>query len=531
MMLRETILKKGSQEVKAKDSVTRNIATVCKTIGLMFSRCIGPNGMNILISDEKGDTFYAHDAFTALSAIRNTMSHPIARLIHEAVKSIDDNVGDGGKTFCILLGEAFKHAEKLREDGVKTANIISGYSEAANRCLQVLENATVRNVESAIPKLVETVLSRLPLSSDERKALSTLVLEAIEHATKSGRDVLDIKSVYVKNKLGADVTSSFLVKGIVVDKVWPGHMQMPQYIDRPKIALLTSSIELKRSTLKYEYTVTARDVQHLKQVIDGVSELYAEACRRLREVGATVVLARGELRDQVLEGLARCGIMSAFRFNWEDVEFIARATGARPVHDYKNIGPEDLGEAESARQVKIGGERWIVIDGCKSSAACTIVLRASSFKALKMYERAVVKTLKVVSSFMREPRLVPGGGAAEMFMATQLRFWSSNLDGQKGLAVQAFADSLEKIPFLLAVNSGRDGVESLASLRSNHLDGRIHYGIGPDGRAADMMMLGVLEPFHVKRALLDTLRETLVQLLRIENVIIARQIRGNVSTR
>ncbi|MEM4407288.1 MAG: TCP-1/cpn60 chaperonin family protein, partial [Candidatus Caldarchaeum sp.] len=178
MMLRETILKKGSQEVKAKDSVTRNIATVCKTIGLMFSRCIGPNGMNILISDEKGDTFYAHDAFTALSAIRNTMSHPIARLIHEAVKSIDDNVGDGGKTFCILLGEAFKHAEKLREAGVRTANIISGYSEAAGRCLQVLENATVRNVESAIPKLVETVLSRLPLSSDERKALSTLVLEA-----------------------------------------------------------------------------------------------------------------------------------------------------------------------------------------------------------------------------------------------------------------------------------------------------------------------------------------------------------------
>lgn len=532
-MTRETILKKGSQEVKTRDSVIRNIASACKIVGDMFDRCLGPNGMNILVSDEKGDTFYAYDAFTALSAIRNSIAHPVARLIHEAVKSLDGAVGDLGKTFCILLGDAVTYAERLREEeGVKPANIISGYSSSIGFCQEALEMTAVTADDTMIPKIVETVLSGLPITSDERKFLTKLILEAVKHVVNnSSAHTLDIKSIRVKNKLGADITSSFFVRGLVVDKVWLGHIQMPQIIHQPRIALLTSPIEIKKSTLKYEYTVVGRDVLHLKQVADGVSQLYVDACEKLREVGASVVLCSKELHDLVLEGLARRGIMSAYRFSEEDVEFIAKATGAKPVHDYKNISPEDLGWAESARQIKIGDERWMVIDGCRNSAACTIVLRASSYKSLKMYEKAVLKSLRVISSFMEDPRVVPGGGASEMSMAVKLRRWSVTLDGHKGLAANAFANCLEKIPFRLAVNSGKDGVESVAALRSMHLNGSFGYGIRVDGMVGDMMAAAVVEPLKVKRVMLDILRECLIQLLRIDNVVIAKQIKGNVTTR
>lgn len=527
----DAVLKKGTEEVRTKDAVTRNIASTGQTIGLMFANCLGPRGADILVSDEKGDTFYGHDALTVLKAIRNSMSHPVARFIHEAVKTIDENVGDGGKRFCILLGNALKTAERLKDEGVRPANIVTGYSEAIRRCLETLDEISVRVDHSYVPRVVDTVLSRLPLIPDERNVLTSLVSETVRHVQGDAGGTLDIHNIRIKNKLGGDVSSSFLVKGFIVDKMWPGHLQMPRYIEKPKIAILTSPIEMKKSSLKYAYTVVANDFQRLKHVIDDVSRMYVEAARKLYEIGADVVIAQKELHDQVLAELAKLGIMSAYRFEEKDIEFMSRATGAKPVHNVTNIRAEDLGEAQVAKQIKIGGENWMVVDGCKNSCACTIVLRSNSFKSLKMYEKGVEKSLKVVKSFIEDPRVVPGGGATEMALATILRRRPNTLLGQCSSVVQYFADCLEKIPFQLAVNSGKDALETIASLRSMHMNGKHRYGVGMDGGVTDMVAAGVVEPVRVVRTVLSTLRETLVQLIRIDNVVISKQIKGNVGTR
>jgi chaperonin GroEL (HSP60 family) len=532
-LFNDAILKSGSQEVKRKDSIIRNIARASKAVALIFYRCLGPNGMNILVVDEKGDTFYAHDAYTVLEAVRNNFSHPVARLLHEAVKTLDREVGDGGKTFCILLGEAMRHAEALREEGVRQANIIAGYNEAISKSIEFLEEIAIRVDRSNVEKIVKVVYSRLPLSTEEINTLTHLTLEAIEHIA-SGSDSINgfnIDNIKIKNKLGGDITSSFLVKGVVIDKIWPGHIQMPQYISNPRIALLTAPIEIKRSTLKYEYTVYAKDVSQLKEVMDGIAGMYEKACEILYKVGATVVLSRKELSDLVLEGLAKRGIMVAYRFSDDEIEFISKATGARPVHNLEDIQPEDLGSAEAARQVKIGSDRWITIDGCKNSNACTIVLRANSFKALKMYEKAVNKCLRVVKSFISDQRVVAGGGSAEIALATRLKKWATSVSGQKSLAILRFAQVFETIPLQLSYNSGKDGIDLLSRLRSMHMDGSDVYGISSKGEIMNMFDLGVFEPLKVKKLLLSMLRETLIQLLRIDNVIIAKQIKGNVTTR
>jgi chaperonin GroEL (HSP60 family) len=533
MVFRETILKRGSQEVRTKDSVVGNMARASKAIALMFYKGLGPNGMNILVADEKGDTFYAHDAYAALEAVRNNFSHPVGRLLHEAVKTLDREVGDCGKTFCILLGEAVKYAEILREEGVRQANIIAGYGEAIEKSIDLLEEISVKADRSYTAKIVEMVYSRLPLTANEIHTLTRLTLEALEHVMKSNGHLgsFDIDSIRVKNKLGGDISSSFLVRGLVIDKIWPGHIQMPQHISNPRIALLTAPIEIKKSSLKYEYTVSPRDVFQLKQVMDGVAGIYEETCDRLAGVGASVVLSRKELHDLVLEGLARRGIMSAYRFNDEEIEFLSKATGAKPVHDLKSIGPQDLGDAEAARQVRMGADRWIIIDGCKNSSACTIVLRANSFKALKMYERAVIKCLRVVKSFLSDQRVVAGGGAAEIAIATKLRNWALTIGGQKSLPILKFAQCLEKIPLQLAYNSGKDGIEILSQLRTMHMNGSTFYGVSSKGEVRDMLAMEVFEPIKVKKAMMAMLRETLTQLLRIENVVIAKQIKGNVTTR
>jgi chaperonin GroEL (HSP60 family) len=116
-------------------------------------------------------------------------------------------------------------------------------------------------------------------------------------------------------------------------------------------------------------------------------------------------------------------------------------------------------------------------------------------------------------------------------LATRLKKWATSVSGQKSLAILRFAQVFETIPLQLSYNSGKDGIDLLSRLRSMHMDGSDVYGISSKGKIMNMFDLGVFEPLKVKKLLLSMLRETLIQLLRIDNVIIAKQIKGNVTTR
>jgi len=51
---------------------------------------------------------------------------------------------------------------------------------------------------------------------------------------------------------------------------------------------------------------------------------------------------------------------------------------------------------------------------CKNPKACTILLRGASKDILNEVERNLQDALHVARNVVQDPRLVPGGGAAEM---------------------------------------------------------------------------------------------------------------------
>lgn len=54
------------------------------------------------------------------------------------------------------------------------------------------------------------------------------------------------------------------------------------------------------------------------------------------------------------------------------------------------------------------------ITQCKNPKACTILLRGASKDVLNEVERNLQDALHVARNVMQDPRLIPGGGAAEM---------------------------------------------------------------------------------------------------------------------
>jgi archaeal chaperonin len=95
------------------------------------------------------------------------------------------------------------------------------------------------------------------------------------------------------------------------------------------------------------------------------------------------------------------------------------------------------------------------------------LVRGGSQIVVDEAERSMHDALMVTKDVPEKPQIVAGGGAPEAYIATQLREWSSSIQGRAQLAVHKFADALDSIPLALAENAGMDPIDTMTELGSN----------------------------------------------------------------
>src|SRR5256712_3973594 len=126
----------------------------------------------------------------------------------------------------------------------------------------------------------------------------------------------------------------------------------------------------------------------------------------------------------------------------------------------------------------------------------------------------------VTKAVLEKPEIVAGGGATEAYIASELRRWSSNLEGRAQLAVQKFADALDSIPLALAENAGMDPIDTMAELRAKQNKGAKWTGVDVrNTKVTDMYKQDVLEPLVVKEQIIKSATEAASMLLKIDDVI------------
>ncbi|MEM0258353.1 MAG: TCP-1/cpn60 chaperonin family protein, partial [Thermoproteota archaeon] len=109
----------------------------------------------------------------------------------------------------------------------------------------------------------------------------------------------------------------------------------------------------------------------------------------------------------------------------------------------------------------------------------------------------------------------------------KLRDYSTKEEGRIQYAIEAFAESLEKIPANIARNSGKDPEEVLGVLRSEHTNGKTEYGVGAlsEELAINAKELGVWDPIKIKKRVLSAATETAISLLRIDRITAAAKFK------
>jgi archaeal chaperonin len=519
------ILKEGTERQRDKSATSSNIAAA-RAIADAVRSTLGPRGMDKMLVDSMGDITITNDGVTILKEV--DVEHPAGKMLVEVAKTQDQQCGDGTTTAVVLAGELLKRSESLLEQNVHPTVITRGFQLALQEAKRLLDT----EIGTAVKPGDEAVLvdcARTAMGSKgmygSRDELARIAVRAVQKIAeeRGGKMVCDVDQIKVEKRHGGTISDTELIDGIILDKE-RGHPRMPGEVKNAKIALMNSALEVKKTEI--ESKINIKNPAQIQSFLDEEDKTFRKMVEAIKASGANVVVCQKGIDDVVLHYLAKEGIYAVKQVKESDLQKLARATGGKIVTGVKELSASDLGSAAKVDERKVGEDDMTYVTGCANPRSVSVLIRGGTEHVTQEVERSLHDALKVVASVIEDGVVCPGGGATEIDLAVKLRKWAGTVGGREQLAVEAFAQSLEAIPWALAENGGYDSINVLIELRSAHDGPGANKNVGVnlvDGKAADMWKLRVIEPARVKRQALNSAAEVATMVLRIDDVIASKK--------
>jgi thermosome len=519
------ILREGSNRSRGREAQHGNI-TAAKVVAESVRSALGPKGMDKMLVDSFGDVTITSDGRTILDEM--DVQHPAAKMLVEVAKAQDNEAGDGTTSAVVIAGELLNKAEELIDKNIHPTIIIDGYKKAAEKALETLEKIAIPvdlKTHEYLKKAAMTAMAS-KLVAEYKEYLADIAVKAmLEVAEKDGNMYkVDVDDVKVEKKNGESLRETSLIKGIVLDKevVQSG---MPKRIEKAKIALLDTSLEIEKTEFDAKINIESPD--QIEAFLKQEENMLKGMADKIIGAGANVVICQKGIDEMVQHFLARKGIIAIRRAKKSDMEKLAKATGAKIITKLDDIKSADLGYAALVEERKIGDDKMTFIEGCKHPRAVTILIRGGTQRMTAEAERSIHDALCVIRDIVEEPKVVAGGSAPELEMAGVLKKYAETLPGREQLAVRAFAEALEAIAITLTENAGLDPIDILSELRSRHEKGETWAGIDVlEGKVQDMTKVGVFEPITVKKQIIKSATEAASMILKIDDVIAAGKMKA-----
>lgn len=512
------VLKESALQQKGKDAQQNNIAAA-KLVAQLVRSSLGPRGLDKMLVDSLGDVTITNDGATILKEI--DVQHPAAKMIVEISKTVDNEVGDGTTSSVIFGGALLARAEDLLNKDVHASTIIDGYQAAADKTLEIYSQLakTIQPDDRASLLKIATTSMQSKLISEDSDSLSKIIVDAVLSIATKKEDnyFVDLENIKVEKKAGGSIDDTQIIKGIVLDKEIV-HSGMPTKIEKAKIALVNSALEIEKTELSAEIKIT--DPTQMQMFLEEENRMLKIMVDKLHDVGANVLICQKGIDDISQHYLAKYGIMAIRRVKESDMIKLSKATGGRVISNLDDLTENDLGFADLAQQKKVESDKWVFIEGCKHPQSVTLLIRGGTQRVIDEVDRSIHDSLMVVKDVIEKPAIVAGGGAPEAFAASLLKDWADNFDGREQLAIKKYAEALETIPLTIAENAGMDPIDTMANLRAKQNQGQKWTGIDARNmKISDMMAINVVEPIVVKEQIIKSATEAACMILRIDDVI------------
>ena len=519
------VLKEGTEREQGKSATGNNIAAA-RAVADAVRSTLGPRGMDKMLVDSMGDVTITNDGVTILKEV--DIEHPAAKMLVEVAKTQDQQCGDGTTTAVVLAGELLKRAEALLDQDVHPTVIVRGFQLAVQKAQDLLEKeigTTVKPDDETI--LIDCAATAMGSKGilGARDDLAKIAVNAVRRISeqRGGKTIADVSQIQIQKRHGGTISDTELISGILLDKE-RGHPRMPGEIAPAKIALLNSALEIKKTEI--EGKINIKNPSQIQSFLDEEDKTFHRMVDAVKAAGANVVICQKGIDDVVLHYLAKEGIYAVKQVKESDVQKLARATGAKIVTGFKDLGASDLGSAAKVEERKVGDDKMTFVTGCSNPRSVSILVRGGTEHVTQEVERSLNDALKVVASVIEDGVVCPGGGATEVDLAVKLRHWAPSVGGREQLAAEAFAQALEVVPWALSENGGYDSINTLIELRGAHDGPNANKNVGvnlADGKAADMWKLRVVEPLRVKKQALSSAAEVASMVLRIDDIIASKK--------
>jgi len=514
-------LPEGTTRVIGRDAQRTNIA-IGYAIASIVRTTLGPKGMDKMLVSDLGDIVITNDGATILEEMN--VEHPTAKIMVEIAKTQDKEVGDGTTTAVVFMGELCKEASKLLDQGIHPSIIIKGYTQAAQKAEQILdeisEKVSIDDTEK-LEKIAQVSMGSKSIGVGSTKEyLAKIVVKAIKQVAekKDGKYVIDEDLIKIEKKAGGETKDTSLIEGVLIDKEVV-HSAMPKEVKNAKIALVDAALEIEKTEMDAKIEITSPE--QMSMFLEQEEKMLKEMVEKIAKTGANVLFCQKGIDDMAQHYLAKHKIMAVRRVKKSDMEKLARATGARIVSTLDDLTEADLGYAGIVYEKTVAEEKMVFVEKCKDPKSVTIFVRSSTDHVVAEAERAIIDAIGAVSSSIEDGKIVTGGGSVEMELSARIKKYASEVGGREQLAISAFADALEIIPRTLAESAGMDPIDALVELRAKHqkAEGKT-YGIDVfSAQTADMQKLGVIEPTKVKKQAIISAAEAARMILRIDDMI------------
>merc|ERR1719264_1730720 len=464
----------------------------------------------------EGEVEVTNDGATILKAIG--VDNPAAKILVDASRVQDDEVGDGTTSVTVLASELLRQADKLIEMRIHPQTIAAGWRKATAVAREALiASAKDHGGDEAAFRQDLMNIARTTLSSkilaQHKDYFAKMTVDAVIRLKKSG----NLDAIQITRVPGGTLEDSFLDEGFLLNKT-PGQHQ-PKRGENARILIANTPMDTDKIKV-FGSRVKVERVSQVAEIELAEKEKMKEKVEMICKHDINVFINRQLIYNYPEQLFADKGVMAIEHADFDGIERLALVTGGEIVSTFGNPELVKIGKCDLIEQVDIGEETLLKFSGVKLGEACSIVLRGATEQILDEAERSLHDALCVLTSTVKETKTVFGGGCSEMLMANAVMEAAATTPGKEAIAMEAFAKALSQLPTAIAENGGFDSAQLVSELRALHKQNQTTMGLDmKEGAVGDMGKLGITESLSVKRQVLVSASEAAEMILRVDDII------------
>ncbi|KAK1244935.1 hypothetical protein MKX08_004564 [Trichoderma sp. CBMAI-0020] len=489
---------------------------------------LGPRGMDKMIRSGKGETIITNDGNTMLKSM--SVMHPTAKMLVNLSGAQDVEAGDGTTSVVVICGSLLGAADRLLSKGIHPSVISESFQRASAAAVEVLHEMSQPISLTDNASLLQAANTSLSskIVSQYSNLLGPMAVNAITKTidVKTAENV-DLNNIRIIRRVGGTIEDSELVDGLVLTQPVLKNAGGPFRMEKARIGLIQFQLSPPKPDM--ENTIQVNDYRQMDKIVKEERLYLLNMAKKIKKAKCNVLLIQKSiLRDAVndlsLHFLAKLGIMAIKDIERDEVEFICKSTGCKPIADIDSFTEDKLGSADLIEEVQSSGSRMVKVTGAKATGkTVSVVVRGANSLILAEAERSLHDALCVLRCLVKKKALIAGGGAPEIEIAAQLSKQARSLTGTEAICWKAFADAMEVIPTTLAENAGLNSIKVVTDLRHRHEMGEKNAGVSikSGGVNTNISKENVLQPLLVSTSAIELAAETVKMILRIDDIALS----------